>query len=503
MRAILPRFADLALTLVLTLALTLMLGACTARPDAERVGSVVSERLNQAFGPGTFTVDRLRRMGSGPLAADPEGRARAIVYFNAVLDLHRDLDFAAWDTLNAAAFADLLGATERGLSGPAPGGNRPGDRFHVHGSVSFVRGQDAWQPVEVALPPVGTASAPLSPASRAQSEYLFARLMRLYDRQSADPQRQRRIIDEALAEAYASVKLRLDRLERRLILAGGPVGGEYESVAGLLTAALAAPGLPADAAATRGSVENLGLLRTDQADLALVQSNLAADALAGTGDFAAAGPDPRLRALASLFPEPLHLIVPADSDIRAPADLAGRRVAIGEAGSGSRVNALLLLEAAGVAPGSLALAAETGLDQGLRDLDAGRLDAVIATIGAPAERIREEIAAGRVRLVPLPPPVRAALLEPPCGLVAMTLPPATYPGQPEPVETLAVTALLVGTEALPAAEVERVLGTLFDQIDFLAAGSLAGSQISRRNAAAGLTLPLHPAAERFFARPGP
>ena len=82
--------------------------------------------------------------------------------------------------------------------------------------------------------------------------------------------------------------------------------------------------------------------------------------------------------------------------------------------------------------------------------------------------------------------------------VPIVLPPSTYPGQREPVPTVAVTALLTAAAGLPAADVERILTALFDRIDFIRAGSAAGSLIARQTAAVGLTIPMHPAAVAFF-----
>ena len=80
----------------------------------------------------------------------------------------------------------------------------------------------------------------------------------------------------------------------------------------------------------------------------------------------------------------------------------------------------------------------------------------------------------------------------------IVLPPSTYPGQSEPVPTVAVTALLTAGAGLPGADVERILTALFDRIDFVGAGSAAGSLIARQTAEVGLTIPMHPAAVAFF-----
>ena len=94
----------------------------------------------------------------GPLSAAADGSARRLAYYNATLTFARDFDFSSWQSLNLAAFANLLGATEKGISGPEAGGNKQGDVLHVHGSVAFVDMAGNWQPqaavrTAVAAPP--------------------------------------------------------------------------------------------------------------------------------------------------------------------------------------------------------------------------------------------------------------------------------------------------------------------------------------------------------------
>src|SRR5215469_15965034 len=138
-------------------------------------------------------------------------------------------------------------------------------------------------------------------------------------------------------------------------------GGSFFEIGGVVAAAISSPvqgsacasgggcgvpGLVAVAQATQGSLENLRLINTKQLESGFAQADLAAMAFGGTGPFADDGPMPRLRAIASLVPEALHVVVRVDSPIRSIAGLAGKTVAIGSAGSASAVNAKLLLAAA-------------------------------------------------------------------------------------------------------------------------------------------------------------
>ncbi len=486
---------------VLRLALVmfaLLLAGCLDAPDKSSVTQVVQERLTQALGTDAMELTSLRRLGSGPLDAGADGRKRRIVYYNAVLTFARDLDFSSWDTLNVAAFSNLLGATERGIDGLEQDGNSAGDRVYVRGSVSFERGADGWTPVDVFHPGVGVATA--GPAGAAESRRIIEQINALLTQTGDHPKERELIITEVLDGAYGDITLRLGRLERALIIAGGSPDGEYARVARLLAAELIAEGTPSKAVQSSGSKENLELLRAGKVDIAFAQNNVAARALLGTQPFAELGPQYDLLALASLFPEPVHLIVAADSPIGSVQDLAGKRVDIGNPGSGSYLNAVALLAAAGIELSDLGAVHNAGLAGGLELLNSGEADAVIATIGAPARALQRVAADGRIRLLPLSAELRDLLTREGAGYVPIVLPASTYPGQREPVPTVAVSALLAAGAALPGTDVDRVLTALFDRIDFVRAGSAAGSLITPATAEIGLTIPLHPAAIEFYGR---
>src|SRR4029078_11961922 len=115
-------------------------------------------------------------------------------------------------------------------------------------------------------------------------------------------------------------------------IAAGPEGGQYVSLIQALQAAKPA-GLKFQALLREERVDNLKLLQEGQALLALTQSDVAAQALAGQGIFSARGPFNSLRALAALYPELVHVIVRADSPARSLRDLSGKRIGLGPIGS--------------------------------------------------------------------------------------------------------------------------------------------------------------------------
>ena len=486
---------------ILLLVAGFALTGCDSAPDEAATRQVLQERLAAALKPPVTEVTSFRRLGSGPLPAGADGAARRIVYFNAILKLTQDVDFASWNGLNAAAFATLLGASERGVTGIKPSGNKSGDELRVHGSATFVERDGAWQAVPWVAPELGVASPEDNTGPPSEAKRLLDQIQALLG--GNERALRATIVTEELGKAYAQMQLRVDRLDRDLVIAGGPEGGEYAGIAALLANRLDGQGVRTRAAATSGSFANVTLVAEGQADIGFIQSDVAAAAAKGTGAFAATGPNAELRALASLFPEPVQIVVPAGSPIASIVELKGKRIDLGLPGSGSRANAEAVLAASGVALSDLAEVKEGGLVAGLTQLAAGEIDALITTLAAPAQTLQQAAAGPGIKLLSIGPQERTILAGAHPEMVAVTLPPNTYPGQTETVETVGVTALLVGTAAMPDSTVETVMADMFGGIDFLAAGSVAGSLISKATAQTGVTLPLHPAAERFLLRAEP
>src|SRR5690606_1023446 len=135
-------------------------------------------------------------------------------------------------------------------------------------------------------------------------------------------------IQDELMMARQNIEARLARNAQGYAIAAGAEHGQYLRVARAL--------FPLDSRVvplvTRGSEENLHLLRAGTVSLALAQGDAAQDAYEGVGAFVEQGPHAALRSLGSLYPEPLHVLVAADSGLTSIADLRGKRVAIGETG---------------------------------------------------------------------------------------------------------------------------------------------------------------------------
>jgi TRAP transporter TAXI family solute receptor len=307
-----------------------------------------------------------------------------------------------------------------------------------------------------------------------------------------------RIVAEELGRALQNIALRSDRGGHGLIIAAGPQGGEYARfIEALRPRAL---DWAVQAIATEGSVDNALRVDSGEARFGLVQSDVAAAAVTGTGMFEATGPLRHLRGVAALFPEPLHVVVRADSGIEAPGQLASRRVAVGLRGSGTRPLARQVLRAHGVADDAYTAVDAASPGEALDLLAAGGLDAVLVVVSAPWQQLIEAGARTPLRVLPLDPQAIAAIDATVPGMLALAIPARTYPGQDNAIATVAATALLVANESVPEDSVRRALDFLFVRA-LAAERGLAASRLSRERAGSGMTLPLHEGAVGFFGAP--
>ncbi|WP_308257939.1 TAXI family TRAP transporter solute-binding subunit [Pseudonocardia lacus] len=282
---------------------------------------------------------------------------------------------------------------------------------------------------------------------------------------------------------------------QRLRLATGSEQGVYYALGTALARAwqdglglVAAP----EVQSTAGSVDNLTRLALGDVDVGISQIDAAADKL----ERARPG-DPRaLRALARIYDDVVHLVVPADSPVRSPADLRGARVAVGAPDSGVSLVARRLLEVSGLRPGDDLSAEQLGLEESPAALVAGRLDALFWVGGLPTRGITELAERMPIRLVDLQDitrPVRQEYLE----YTPRTVPVGTY-GMTAPVTTLLVRNVLLVTAEMPDELAEALVRSMFDAQAALAEAARAAVTIDPRSAIGTQPVELHPGAVRFY-----
>ena len=474
----------------------LFLAACSRQPDADRLRSDVQQRLAATYGPDVFSIVDLVRQGAATDSTAPDGQERRVVYYDVVLEFTKDFTLDAWDRPGVASLVTLLGAGPRSISGVRSGGNQAGDQLVAHASAIYRKEGSGW--VAVAPPGVSTAQAPAldtggpAPVSR--------RLLATLDEISSSVARGgsggERIVQQELERSVARINGRLSRMHKGLPLAGGPDRGEYVAFARALSS-LESPGQARIAALiTGGGADNIEMLRSGDAVLALAQADTALMAYEGAGPFAARGAFTRLRALGSLYPELVHIVVRDEKAYQRVADLKHKKVALGPAGSAVRATLERVLAAHGLEVGRDYTPVDMPFSAALPLLEAGKVDAAVHVIGIPAAPLRDAVAQAHLKLLPLDRTAIRILVDEQPALMALDIAQGVYPDQDEPVPSVGMSALLLTTTDLTRDEAIELVNRVYKKgYDLLALGSAQGAQVSASSARMGVTVPLHEGAD--------
>lgn len=276
-----------------------------------------------------------------------------------------------------------------------------------------------------------------------------------------------------------------------------PLGAAFANVLNLSLRQAQIIALP-----TRGSLDNIRLLLDGELRLAIVQSDVFHRAVRGEEEFR--GQEGiKLRALASLYPEAFQALVPADSPVQSLADLRGRRVILGEKGSGSLKTGLAILAQFGIAESDLT-PGYLSFDAAIGGLSRGEWDAALLVAGLPTRAVREMAERLPVRLLPLAEEKADEL----CGRLGyfspVIIPAGTYPGQAEDIRTVALRALLVGHQDLPDTLVDALLSTLLDRREYLISMHPRAADLDRARLADAVADGfLHPGTRRVMVREKP
>ncbi|WP_199269005.1 TAXI family TRAP transporter solute-binding subunit [Aeromonas hydrophila] len=249
-----------------------------------------------------------------------------------------------------------------------------------------------------------------------------------------------------------------------LTIGTGPLNGVYYPTGGaicrLLNEETASHGLHCSVQSTSGSLANLKALHQGKVQLALVQSDVVHHAAHSTGPFMGQAPDDQLRSLYRLHQESLTLLASANSNINTLADIEGKRVNLGNPGSGEHITSQALLDAMGWQAKSFAPVIPAAANNRLEGLCDGTLDAAFVVAGHPNQAIGDLTGRCKARLIPIEGEQVDALLKQHPYYQRSRIGANLYPGQPSGVNTFAVTAELVALASLPEGEVRTVRDVL-------------------------------------------
>ena len=284
----------------------------------------------------------------------------------------------------------------------------------------------------------------------------------------------------------------------------GGTAGTYYPVGGMIANAVSQPGrIVATAQASNGSLANVNAIAGGAMESGFSQSDVATWAYTGTGAFEGKPKIADLRMIANLYPESIHLVVKKNSGIKSVADLKGKRVALDEPGSGTLINARMVLAAYGVREADIR-PEYIKPNQAGDKLKDGALDAFFFVGGAPAGAIAELASSGvGIELVPLTGPQAEGLRKANPYFAVDNIPANTYKDVPA-VQTLAVGAQWVTSAKADTETVYQITKALFSEQTqkALQAGHAKGKFITKENAVQGVGIPFHPGAEKFYKEAG-
>ncbi|WP_051448937.1 TAXI family TRAP transporter solute-binding subunit [Tolumonas lignilytica] len=250
---------------------------------------------------------------------------------------------------------------------------------------------------------------------------------------------------------------------------------------------------------SEGSVANIEKLRNKQVPLALVQSDVQQHAFAGTHEFSTKGKMPQLRALFSLYSEAFTLIAREDSKINLMTDLIGKRIDLGNAGSGEQATMQLLMNQLNLKPADFAAISSLNADERAQELCDNQTDAFIYVVGHPNGAIREATNNCDTKLISIPQEQIQSLLSNYPEYHAMTIPGGLYQGNDADVNTFGVSATLLTTDELDDETAYQIVKATMENLTQLERSHPALKGLKPEDMAnVGLTIPLHPGAIRYY-----
>lgn len=277
----------------------------------------------------------------------------------------------------------------------------------------------------------------------------------------------------------------------------GNAGGVYYPVGGALASRLTQldPDRQYTAEVTGASVENVKRIEQGQIDLGFSLTTTVVSAFDGGTELF---PEPiaDLRIVAPVWPNPVNIVVPPDSDIRTLADIRGRRVSVGAAGSGTEQVSRVLLGAYGMSYDDIdeRFLSFTESAAGIRDRS---LDLAVMEVAHPASAVMEVTTTGDARLLPIEgPEIDALLLERPY-FFAYTIPAGAYRGVDADIRTIAEANWIVARESLDADVVRLLLDILAQERDRFIQVNEVVRQIDLDDLRRA-PIPLHPAAAAWM-----
>lgn len=262
-------------------------------------------------------------------------------------------------------------------------------------------------------------------------------------------------------------------------------------------------GIRCSVESTGGSVFNVNAIKGGDLEFGVVQSDVQFNAFNGQGNFADGGAHTELRSVFSLHPEPLTVVARKDANVATFDDLKGKRVNIGNPGSGQRSLMDLLIAEKGWTTGDFAVAAELAPAEQSSALCDNNIDAFAYTVGHPAGAIEEATTTCDSAIIPVSGEAVDKLVEERPYYFKATIPGGMYRGTADDVETFGVGATFVTSANVSEEAVYTVVKSIFDKLDDFKGLHPALANLDPESMVnQGNSAPLHPGAEKYYKEKG-
>lgn len=252
---------------------------------------------------------------------------------------------------------------------------------------------------------------------------------------------------------------------------------------------------------TGASKANIQLIDAKEVDMAIVQNDVMDYAYNGTDLFEADGAVTSFSAMAGLYAEVVQIIARPDAGITSIADLKGKNISVGDAGSGVEFNAKQILDAYGISFDDIGKQ-NLGFAASADAFKDGKIDAFFATAGAPTTAIMDLVSSQNILVLNIEKDKADALMSAHPFYTTFVIPGGTYTGVSDDVTTLAVKATFIVSNELSEDTVYNMTKALFESKDEIAEANVKGKELDLSYAVEGISIPFHKGAEKYFKEQG-
>jgi TRAP transporter TAXI family solute receptor len=310
----------------------------------------------------------------------------------------------------------------------------------------------------------------------------------------------------SLASLLAPPPVLAQKAKRVAIGTGATTGIYYvigQSICSLVNRGTKQHGIRCIAPSTGGSIANINAIRSGEIQLGVAQSDWQYHAYRGDSTFKDQGPFTELRAVFSVHAEPFTIVVRKNANIRSFNDLKGKRVNVGNPGSGQRATLEAVMRVKGWKMSDFKLTSEFKAGEQSAALCENKVDAIVYMVGQPNGSIQETTASCDAVIVPVIGPEIERLLRDDAYYEKVTIPAKMYKGNNSDVETFGVAATVVASAKTDPELVYQVVKALFENFDSFKKAHPAFAHLDPRTMITrNLSAPLHEGAVKYYKEKG-